>query len=77
MTHDVTYREWDWADTPDWGGDWMTLHEHDKDETRAWGLHAGYQQHLGEQEWRFRGILTATLKSKHSDHGACDNAQIS
>jgi hypothetical protein len=69
MTHDVTYREWVWADTLELGGDWMTRHEHDKDETRT----AGYQQHLGQQEWRFRGILTANRKSNHSDHGACEN----
>jgi hypothetical protein len=46
MTHDVTYREWLWADTLELGGDWVTRHEHEKDESRTWGLHAGYQQPL-------------------------------
>ncbi len=70
MTHDVTYREWVWADTLELDGDWVTRHEHEKDESRTWGFHAGYRQPLGEQGWRFGGILTANLKSNHSDHGA-------
>ena len=70
MTHDVTYREWVWVDTLELDGDWVTRHEHEKDVTRTWGLRAGCQQPLGEQGWRFGGILTAHLKSNHSDHGA-------
>lgn len=51
-------------------GDWVTRHAHEKDATPTWGLPAGYQQPLGEQGWRFGGILTVNLKSNHSDHGA-------
>ena len=47
MTHDVTYREWVWADTLELDGDWVTRHEHEKDVTRTWGLLAGYQATLG------------------------------
>ncbi len=76
MTHDVTYREWVWADTLELDGDWVTRHEHEKDVTRTWGLHAGYQQPLGAQGWRIGGIPTANLKSNRSNHGACENARI-
>ncbi len=49
MTPDVTYREWVWADTLEVDGAWVARHEHEQDESRTWGLHAGYQQPLGEQ----------------------------
>ena len=63
ITHDVTYREWMWVDTLEMDGGWVTRNEHEKDVTRTWGLHAGYQQPVGDQGWRFGGILTANLKS--------------
>ena len=64
MVHDITYREWVWSDSlqRDGVGDWVTRNEHEKDVTRTWGLHAGYQQPVGENGWRFGGILTANRK---------------
>lgn len=62
ISHDVTYRDWVWADTLQTDGDWVSRNEHEKDATRTWGLHAGYQQPLGGEGWRFGGILTANRK---------------
>ena len=67
MTHDVRCRDWVGADTLEVDGDRVTRHEHEKDVTRTWGLRVGYQQPLGEQGWRFGGVLTANPKSNHSD----------
>ncbi len=62
ISHDVTYREWVWADRFQMSGEWVTRNEHEKDDTRTWGLHAGYQQPVGHDGWRVGGILTANRK---------------
>ena len=63
LTHDVTYREWVWSDSTNWIGGFETRNERELDVTRSWGLHAGYQQPLGEEGWRIGGILTANRKT--------------
>jgi hypothetical protein len=62
VTHDVTYREWVVIDTINFEEEFQTRVEHEHDVTRTWGLHAGYQQPLGENGWRFGAIVTANRK---------------
>ncbi len=58
MTYDVSYPGW-WFDGPA-----NTQTVRNLDQTRTWGLHLGYTQHLAAEEgWRIGGIFTINRKS--------------
>lgn len=63
MTHDVTYlepvvwREWSNSTSP------TTRVEHNRDQTRTWGVHLGAARPVGQDGWRIGGILTGNWKS--------------
>jgi hypothetical protein len=61
MTHDVTYRGW-FRESANAISNGNTL-ERNLDRTKTWGLHLGYVQPFGQDEWRIGWILTANRKS--------------
>ncbi len=60
MRHEVSY--WTWQTDPIPGGNATEIVKN-LDLTRTWGLHAGYTQPLGEENWKIGGIFTVNRKS--------------
>jgi hypothetical protein len=71
MRHDVRWIEWRWL--PDQlRGEIFVREQEEWDETRTWGVHAGYDTPLSDAGWRLGGIFTLNRK----DHPKIPNYQI-
>jgi hypothetical protein len=71
VRHDVRWIEWRWL--PDeMRGEVFVREQEEWDETRTWGLHAGYDTPLSDAGWRIGGVLTVNRK----DHPRIPNYQI-
>ena len=63
MTHDVGYVDWVLVDSLTWEWEPQSRVETNRDQSRTWGLHLGYDQPVGEEGWRVGGILTVNRKT--------------
>jgi len=62
MTHDVTYARWFW-DEAEQSTMWQSEVVRNRDVTKTWGLHLGYELPVGQRDWRVGGIFTVNRKS--------------
>ncbi|MFQ5631538.1 MAG: hypothetical protein ACE5I1_22430, partial [bacterium] len=62
MTHDVAYPGWMKESTTNDFSNGQVV-ERNLDRTNTWGLHLGYVQPVGQDEWRIGWIFTANRKS--------------
>jgi hypothetical protein len=66
MTHDVRFVEWRWLPDPVPGqqqGELFVREQIERDETRTWGVHAGYDAPLAAEGWRLGGVFTVNRKT--------------
>jgi hypothetical protein len=71
MSHDVRFTDWVW-DEQQMFLDPVTRTDHERDDTRTWGLHTGYVAPASDAGWRVGGIFTLNRKS----HPRIPNYQI-
>jgi len=71
MRHDVRWIEWRWLQL-ERRTELFVREQEERDETRTWGLHAGYDTQLSNTGWRIGGIFTVNQK----DHPKIPNYQI-
>jgi hypothetical protein len=71
MRHDVRYVDWVWVEE-EMRTELFVREETELDDTRTWGMHAGYDRPITPSGWRAGGIFTINRK----DHPKIPNYQL-